>query len=73
MGDEAVDVVDEVVVEAEDAQLGEAGEGTDLGVGNLRVGMRLFSHLRFVIKHAYCCYRVTMVVNDYRVTHQVVP
>ena len=37
MGDEAVDVVDEVVVEAEDAQLGEAGESSHLSVGNLEV------------------------------------
>ena len=35
MRDQSVDVVDEVVVEAEDAQLGEAGEGADLGVGDL--------------------------------------
>ena len=37
MGDQAVDIVDEVVVEAEHTQLGEAGEGADFGVGNLRV------------------------------------
>ena len=37
VGYQAVDIVDKVVVEAEHAQLGEAGEGADFGVGNLRV------------------------------------
>ena len=57
MGDEAVDVVDEVVVEAEDAQLGEAGEGAHLSVGNLEVviTMQMCSRVQYKLIYQVKC------------------
>ena len=40
--DQSVNVVHQVIIQAEDAQLGQAGEGADFGVGNLEVVVMLF-------------------------------